>query len=133
MAANNSGHWTGFIATEPERKSEKAPFQMRVGVEQAGNSWQDTGYFTVTIFPGKHDKVIPHLKPGRRVSIAYTTRQKTWQSSEGGSRSSIDFILEDIQFIRMQEQQAPKPSEGDQPEMEAEASTGEGGDRPFDY
>jgi single-strand DNA-binding protein len=129
MSANNSGHLVGFIAKEPEPpKGGKGPHIVRIGVESSGNTFNDTGYFNLAIFGDRWEKLIPHLKPGRRVVVEYSIKHSTWQTQEGQPRSNYELIASDIRFIRMQE----KPKEG-QKELEVEAGAESGGSPDFTF
>ena len=111
MSATHGAHFVGYVVKEPQRKSDKAPWIIRIGVDGAGNNFDETGYFNVAAFDNQFGNLVPHLRPGTRLAIAANIRHRTYQDDSGNARSLQQYIAESIDIIRTGQAEA-KGGEG---------------------
>lgn len=96
MAAN-AIMLSGNLVKDPELRyttDGKAVATFRIGVDEAGSTRKDSGFFTCTAWGSLAENLAVSLKKGHRVVVAGDLRHRSFEV-EGKSRSAIEVSVID--------------------------------------
>ena len=103
----NKTFFYGNVATVPEIKGpNKNVLSFRVAVNSRvfntdTNEWEDAAdFFPVVMFGKRAEAVSAFLSKGMPVTLECHARQNPWTTDDGQNRSSIEFVIDDIQVGR---------------------------------
>lgn len=86
---------------------------------QAGE-WEDVAsWVDCTVFGNRASSVAPYLAKGTKVSVQGRLRQRSWQAKDGTSRSKLEVVVDELEFMSRgtrQEDAGYAPSAPQQPE-----------------
>lgn len=96
MAAN-AIMLSGNLVKDPELRyttDGKAVATFRIGVDEAGSTRKDSGFFTCTAWGSLAENLAESLKKGQRVVVAGDLRHRSFEV-EGKTRSTIEVSVTD--------------------------------------
>ena len=71
--------------------------------------WEDRpNYVDCTMFGPRAEKVAAYLSKGSKVAIEGKLRYSSWQAKDGGKRSKLDVIVDEIEFMSRERSVAPQ-------------------------
>ena len=108
---------SGNLTRDPElRTAHSGTAILSLGVavnDRAKNpqtgEWGDRpNYVDCTMFGPRAEKVAAYLSKGSKVAIEGKLRYSSWQAKDGGKRSKLDVIVDDIEFMSRERAAAPQ-------------------------
>ena len=97
----NNTNLIGYLAGDPALKTlptSTSVAELRVGVNQAGNSRDDAGFFDVAVYGKAGEAAAKYLKKGSHVAVHGTLQHRTWKAKDDTSRSAVR-IVGNVQFL----------------------------------
>ena len=95
--------FTGNVASDPEvRGKDGNVLSFRIAVngreyDSAKGEWRDsTDYFGMVMFGHRAKAVSAFLAKGAPVTVQAHARQNTWTADDGSTRSTTEFVVDDI-------------------------------------
>lgn len=95
--------FTGNVASDPEtRGANGTVLTFRLAVNgRAYNAetgaWEDdVSYFGMAMFGNRAAAISKWLAKGQMVAVQAHARQNTWQDKDGNSRSTVEFVVDDL-------------------------------------
>lgn len=118
----NSVTISGNLGQDPELKSTQGGtsvlrFRMAVNERRKdqGGEWADyANWVTCVVFGNRADGIAPYLSKGSKVCVQGHLRYSQWEK-DGQSRSSLDVIVDEIEFMSRSDQSAAQPAYQPQP------------------
>lgn len=123
---------TGNLTRDPELRETPSGFQvLNFGVavndrkkNQSTGQWEDYANFVdCTMFGNRAASVARFLAKGRKVAIEGKLRWSQWETQDGGKRSKLEVVVDELEFMNRNENgyqgQAYGRGEVAQPAMEA--------------
>ena len=107
MASLNKVLLIGNLTKDPELRytpNGTAVTNLRIAVnrkfkDRSGELKEDTCFVTVTAWDKQAEICNQHLQKGRAVFVEGILQSRTWETSDGQKRSTIDVRAERIQFL----------------------------------
>lgn len=103
----NKAFISGNLTRDPELRETPSGFQvLSFGVavnDQRKNNqtgqWEDyTNYLDCVLFGARAASVSRYLAKGTRVNIEGKLRWSQWESKDGGKRSKVEIVVDEIEF-----------------------------------
>lgn len=123
---------TGNLTRDPELRETPSGFQvLNFGVavndrkkNQSTGQWEDYANFVdCTMFGNRAASVARFLAKGSKVAIEGKLRWSQWETQDGGKRSKLEVVVDELEFMNRNENgpqgQAYGRGEVAQPAMEA--------------
>lgn len=80
--------------------------------KDANGQWSDFPNFVdCVMFGTRAEKLSDYLKKGVKVAIDGKLRYSSWQDQQGGKRSKLEVVVEDIELMQRNQQQAQPQQE----------------------
>ena len=101
MSTTNNTNQIGYLAAAPtltELPSGTKVAQFRLGVNQAGNTKDDAGFFDVAVYGPGAEPAAKYLKKGSHVAVHGRLQHRTWKAQDDSPRSAVR-IVGQIQFL----------------------------------
>lgn len=99
--------FTGNVASDPETRGKGGSvlaFRLAVNgreFDAAKGEWRDsTDYFGMVMFGKRAEAIGKFLAKGLPVTAQAHARQNTWTTDDGQNRSTVEFVVDDIQVGR---------------------------------
>lgn len=99
---------TGNLTRDPEVRSTQSGMSiMRLGVavndrrknNQTGE-WEDVpNFIDCVMFGTRAENVSRYLRKGSKVAIEGKLRWSSWEDKQGGKRSKIEVVVDDLEFM----------------------------------
>lgn len=99
--AINNTNQIGYLAADPvlkELPSGTHVAELRLGVDRAGNTREDAGFFDVAVYGKAAEPVAKYLHKGSHVAVHGELQHRAWKAQDGSSRSTIR-IVGHVQFL----------------------------------
>jgi single-strand DNA-binding protein len=91
---------------------------------QTGEWEERPNFFNLSMYGDRGEKIAQYLTKGKKVGVVGKLEYRSWETQQGEKRSTIDIIVEDIEFLssanegggggsyqpRERETQAPAPA-----------------------
>jgi len=99
---------TGNLTREPEvRNTQSGMAIMRLGVavndrrkNQQTGEWEDVpNFIDCVMFGTRAENVSRYLRKGSKVAIEGKLRWSSWEDKQGGKRSKIEVVVDDLEFM----------------------------------
>src|SRR4051794_8479585 len=98
---------TGNLTRDPELRSTAGGTSVcKLGIavngrkkDQTGNWVEDPNFFDVTVFGAQGENVATYMSKGSPVAISGRLKWRRWQTEEGATRTAIEIIADDVQFL----------------------------------
>lgn len=105
--AVNSVTLAGNLTRDPELRTTSGGttvLSMGVAVNErrrnASGEWVDEPqYFDLTMFGNRAEKIAQYLTKGTKVTVQGRLHYSSWQAQDGGKRSRVDVIVDEIEFM----------------------------------
>ena len=97
----NNTNLIGYLAGDPALRTlptGTSVAELRVGVNQAGNSRGDAGFFDVAVYGKAGEAAAKYLKKDSHVAVHGTLQHRTWKAKHDTSRSAVR-IVGNVQFL----------------------------------
>jgi single-strand DNA-binding protein len=108
---------TGNLTRDAELRETKGGEVLTVSVavnerrRNADGDWEDAPSYILCKMFGKRARGIqPYLPKGTKVALEGHLRSNTWETKEGERRSSLDVIIDRLDFMAKMQREAPKAS-----------------------
>lgn len=125
MSGNiNRVNISGNLTRDPELRSTTGGTQiMSFGVavndrrrNQQSGEWEDyPNYIDCVMFGSRADALSRYLFKGAKVAIEGKLRYSTWESKDGGKRSKLEVVVDEVEFMSRDggayQQPAPQPEQ----------------------
>jgi single-strand DNA-binding protein len=101
MSTINNVNEIGYLAADPELKalpSGDSVAELRLAVDQAGNTKDSAGYFNVAVYGTAGEAAVKYLSKGSHVAVHGRLQHRTWTAEDGASRQSVR-IVGNVQFL----------------------------------
>ena len=106
---------TGNLTRDPELRQTSGGLPvLGLGVavndrrKNAEGQWEDYPNFVdCTMFGTRAEHVKPYLSKGSKVSIEGKLRWSQWDAKDGGKRSKLEVVIDEIEFMSQRGEQAP--------------------------
>lgn len=117
----NHCHFTGRLGQDPEVRampSGKMVANLRLAV---GKQWRDktsgqkqeaTSWFTCVAFDKTAELAQQYLQKGAQVRVSCEAQERKWQDQQGNNRTSIEFVIREMQFLGAGRQQGGNNPQG---------------------
>ncbi len=98
---------TGRLTKDPELRqtaSGLSVLSMRLAFNdrkknQSTGEWEEIpNYIDVTVFGNRGEGLAPHVQKGTAIGVDGRLRWREWETPDGGKRSAIEVIADDIDF-----------------------------------
>jgi single-strand DNA-binding protein len=107
MSNINSVCITGFLTRHPELRAAGASEVLAFGIgvnERHKNSqtdqWEDRpNFFEVLVWGARADPLSRILQKGTKVAIAGKLRFSSWTGNDGGKRSRVEIVAEEVDLM----------------------------------
>lgn len=107
MANLNKVIMIGNLTRDPELRFTPngvavASFGLAVNrrwVNKQGERAESTDFFTVVVWGKLADICAEHLRKGSPVAIDGRLQSRSWETSEGQKRSTVEIVANDVQFL----------------------------------
>lgn len=99
--AINKAFFSAFVANEPKLKPNHV-LTFRIGVgnrtlnSSTGEYEDGVDFLPCVLFGNRSDAIGAFLKKGMPVSIEAHARQNSWTTDDGQTRSSVEFVVDEI-------------------------------------
>lgn len=99
---------TGNLTRDPEVRSTQTGMSiMRLGVavndrrkNQQTGEWEDVpNFIDCVMFGTRAENVSRYLRKGSKVAIEGKLRWSSWEDKQGGKRSKIEVVVDDLEFM----------------------------------
>lgn len=99
---------TGNLTRDPEvRNTQSGMSIMRLGVavndrrkNQQTGEWENyANFIDCVMFGTRAENVARYLRKGSKVAIEGKLRWSSWEDNQGGKRSKIEVVVDDIEFM----------------------------------
>lgn len=99
---------TGNLTRDPEvRNTQSGMAIMRLGVavndrrkNQQTGEWEDVpNFIDCVMFGTRAENVSRYLRKGSKVAIEGKLRWSQWEDKQGGKRSKIEVVVDDLEFM----------------------------------
>lgn len=111
--AINTSTFSGRLTRDSElrvTKSGSKILSFSVAVEEYRKDAENyVNYFDCVMFGSRAEKLEPHLKKGRKVSVSATAHQQRWETEDGQKRSKVEFWINDLEFMDAGEKKDESP------------------------
>ena len=78
---------------------------------QQTGEWEDFPNFVdCTMFGTRAEHIAPFLKKGSKVAIEGKLRWSQWESKDGGKRSKIEVVVDELEFMSRKEGGSQEPA-----------------------
>jgi single-strand DNA-binding protein len=135
---------TGNLTRDPEVRSingasgPTSVCSLGVAVNDRPGQNQQQGhvnFFDVTVWGPAADACGKYLTKGRPVAISGRLRQRRWDAQDGGKRSAVEIVADNVQFLNQGQAQGQQngngPAAQQQPQQQQAATAGAPDDIPF--
>lgn len=128
----NTVHLIGRLTADPELKytSKGIPVcTFRIAVSrrfkdrETGDFREDVSFLNVVAWRRLAEQADTFLKKGSAILIEGRLRSRSWETSEGQRRSTVEVVAGRIEFL---DKKTEEPSEGPAEEISVEPTEGEG-------
>jgi single-strand DNA-binding protein len=115
---------TGRLAADPELHStgngtDVTTLRIAVGrMKRQGEQRADADFVDVVVWGEQAKHAGRYLAKGRRVAIKGRLQQRTWTSPEGGKRSRLQVVADQVQFLDYKDRTGDDSHVPDEPEPE---------------
>ena len=115
---------TGRLAADPELHStgngtDVTTLRIAVGrMKRQGEQRADADFVDVVVWGEQAKHAGRYLAKGRRVAIKGRLQQRTWTSPEGGKRSRLQVVADQVQFLDYKDRTGDDSQVPDEPEPE---------------
>ena len=113
MSINRVGI-TGNLTRDAElRRSQAGGSVLNFGVavndrRKVGDEWQDVpNYIDCVMFGTRANSLHRMLKKGTKVAIEGKLRWSSWEAKDGGKRSKLEVIVDELELMSAPKQAAP--------------------------
>lgn len=120
----NACHFTGRLGADPEVRflpSGDAVANIRLAVgkqwkdKQSGQKQEATSWINLVAFKKTAELAQQYLQKGSQIRASCEARENKWEDQQGNKRSSIEFVIREMQFLgggqqggQSQQSQAPR-------------------------
>lgn len=117
----NACHFTGRLGADPEVRflpsgDPVANLRLAVGKtwrdKQSGEKQEATSWINCVAFKKTAELAQQYLKKGAQIRVSCEVRERKWQDQGGGTRTAIEFVIRDMQFLGGGQQQGNSPQGG---------------------
>lgn len=119
----NACHFTGRLGQDPEVRhlpsgNMVANLRLAVGKQwrdkQSGAKQEATSWFTCVAFAKTAELAQQYLNKGDQVRLTCEAQERKWQDQQGNNRSTIEFVVREMQFLGGSRQQGGQQQGGHQ-------------------
>lgn len=111
---------SGNIGRDPELRSTASGSQIlsfglavndRRKSQQTGE-WEDsTNWVDCVVFGARAEPLGRFLSKGAKVAVDGKLRYSSWEAKDGGKRSKLEVVVDEVEFLSSRNQQAPQPQQ----------------------
>ena len=121
---------SGNLTRDPELRGAASGTQiLSFGVavndrrrNQQTGEWEDVpNWVDCVVFGARAEPLSRFLSKGAKVAIEGKLRYSTWESKEGGKRSKLDVIVDEVEFMSARGNDGPRQPRNDAPAYSAPA------------
>ena len=89
--------FAGNLTDDPEvHHTDSGLVRARFRVAVSGRREQEASFFTVIAWRGQAEHVAESLSKGSRVVVVGRLRQRAWTAEDGGARSVVEVVAEEL-------------------------------------
>lgn len=116
----NSVNISGNLTRDAELKvTQSRTAVLRIGVavndrrkNPQTDQWEDVpNFIDCSMFGTRAEKIAPYLTKGTKVAISGRLRYHSWTDQQGGKRSSVGVVVDEIEFMSRGQQQGYQPAQ----------------------
>lgn len=96
-------------------KNGKAYAVLSIAVEDRGNEVKPVDFFDVKCFGKPAEIISKFVKKGNQILISCKLKQNVYEKEDGTKNYSIDFILNDFEFVGNKKEETEAPAEAEAP------------------
>lgn len=120
----NACHFTGRLGADPEMRflpSGDAVASLRLAVgkqwrdKQSGAKQEATSWINCVAFKKTAELAQQYLTKGAQIRVSCEARENKWQDQNGNNRSSVEFVIREMQFLGGNQQGGQAPQQAAQP------------------
>lgn len=109
-------------------KNGKAYAVLTIAVDDRGNEQKPVDFFDIKCFGKVADIITKFVKKGNQILVSCKLKQNVYEKEDGTKNYSIDFILNDFEFVGSKPEEAKEQEETPKEET---ASNVDSKDLPF--
>lgn len=108
---------TGNLTRDPELRSTAggmAVLKLSLAVNdrrKVDGEWTDVAnFFDVIVFGTRAESLTQYLAKGRKIAVDGRLRWSQWQTDDGGKRSKVEVVADDIELLSYKDDAATPPT-----------------------
>ena len=109
---------SGNIGRDPELRSTAGgsqilSFSLAVNdrkKNQQNGEWEDyTNWVDCVVFGARAEPISRFLSKGTKVAVEGKLRYSSWEAKDGGKRSKLEVVVDEVEFLSVRDQDRPQP------------------------
>lgn len=89
----------------------------------AGEKKEQVSFFDCIAWSKLAEMLTEYCKKGQRIGIEGRLQQRSWDDQEGKKRSSVEIVVENVQFLSSTSKEGSKETPGEQPDFPSSSPT----------